>query len=105
MIETKLKAYGLKKVVPDEDLLAETYRAFHRSQELRERFEEMERDEEADEIEIPTNLTEQVRAILGEHGDLRWDDAIKIVLDDTTLDRVREDKQKAKKRSGDFTHT
>ena len=60
MIETKLTAYGLKKVVPDDDLLAETYRAFHRSHELRERFEEMEEefDEEADEIEIPKGLNE-----------------------------------------------
>jgi hypothetical protein len=105
MIETKLQAYGLLKVVPDDDLLAGTYRAFHRSQQLRERFEEMEDkfDEEADEIEIPKDLTERVRAILSEHSDLRWDDAIQVVLDGTTLDRVREEKQKAKKKSGDFT--
>ena len=105
MIETKLQAYGLLKVVPDDDLLAGTYRAFHRSQQLRERFEEMEEkfDEEADEIEVPKDLTERVRAILSEHSDLRWDDAIQVVLDGTTLDRVREEKQKAKKKSGDFT--
>ena len=42
MIERKLKAYGLKKVIPDDDLLAETYRAFRRSERLREKFEEME---------------------------------------------------------------
>ena len=92
-------------MVPDDDLLAETYRAFHRSQQLREKFEEMEEefDEEADEVEIPKDLKEQVRAILAKHGDLRWDDAIQIVLDETTLDRVREEKQKAKKKSGDFT--
>jgi hypothetical protein len=104
-IERQLDAYGLKKVVPDEGLLAETYRAFHRSHELRERFEEMEEefDEEADEIEIPKDLTERVRAILSEHSDLRWEDAIQVVLDGTTLDRVREEKQKAKKKSGDFT--
>jgi hypothetical protein len=104
-IERQLDAYGLKKVVPDEGLLAETYRAFHRSHELRERFEEMEEefDEEADEIEIPKDLTERVRAILSEQSDLRWEDAIQVVLDGTTLDRVREEKQKAKKKSGDFT--
>jgi hypothetical protein len=42
-------------------------------------------------------------AILDEHGDLRWDDAVQIVLDKTQLDRVRTEKQKAKKKSGDFT--
>lgn len=105
MIERKLKAYGLKKATPDDDLLAETYRAFHRSQQLRERFEEMEEefDQQAADIEIPRGLNEGVRAILAEHDDLRWDDAVRLVLDETQLDRVRADKEKAKKKSGDFT--
>jgi hypothetical protein len=103
MIESKLQAYGLEKVFPDDDLLAETYRAFHQSQELRKKFEQI-RDESKDaEIEPPTNLQEQVRAVLNEHDDLRWDDAVQIVLDKTQLDRVRTEKQKAKKKSGDFT--
>jgi Topoisomerase 6 subunit A/Spo11, Toprim domain len=106
MIERKLKAYGLKKVVPDEGLLAETYRAFHRSHELRERFEEMEEefDEEANAVKIPRGLKKRVRAILDRHADLRWDDAVRLVLDGTQLDRVRADKEKAKKKSGDFTN-
>jgi hypothetical protein len=105
MIETKLKAYGLKKAIPDDDVLAETYRAFHRSQKLREKFEEMEEafGEEADAIKIPGGLNKRVRVILNKHGDLRWDDAVRLVLDKTQLDRVRADKEKAKKKSGDFT--
>jgi hypothetical protein len=103
MIERKLQDYGLEKVVPDDDLLAETYRAFHNSQELRKKFEKV-RDEFKDaEVEVPTDLNEQVRAILDEHDDLRWDDAVQIVLDKTQLDHVRTEKQKAKKKSGDFT--
>jgi hypothetical protein len=40
MIERKLREYGLKKVIPDDDeLLADTYCAFHRSHQLREKFE------------------------------------------------------------------
>jgi len=105
MIERKLKAYGLKKVVPDDDLLEETYRAFHRSQKLREKFEEVEEafDEGADEVEIPRGLKKRVLAILAKHADLRWDDAVQVVLDKTQLDRVREEKRQAKKKSGDFT--
>jgi hypothetical protein len=103
-IETKLKAYGLKKVVPDNDLLAETYRAFHRSEQLREKFAEMEEefDEEDEEIEIPEDLKDQVRAILAKNDGLRWDDAIRVALDETQLDRVQAEKEKAKKKSGDF---
>jgi hypothetical protein len=104
MIERKLKDHGLEKVVPDDELLADTYRAFHHSQQLREKFEELkeEFDEEDNEIDIPENLKEKVCAILDQHDDLRWDDAIQIVLDKTQLDRVRGEKQKTKKRTGDF---
>jgi hypothetical protein len=83
-----------------------TYRAFHRSQQLREKFEEVEDefDEASREIEVPKDLREQFSAALDEHSDLRWDDVIQIVLDEAQLDRVRSEKQKAKKRSGDFTN-
>jgi hypothetical protein len=107
MIERKLKDYGLEKVIPpNDDLLSETYRAFHRTRQLREKFEEIEDEfeEEDKKIEVPEDLREQVRAVLEKHGDLRWDDAIQIVLDPTQLDSVRAEKQKAKKKSGDFTN-
>ena len=106
MIERKLREYGLEKVIPvDEQLLANTYCAFHRSQQLREKFEELEEefDDEYAEIQVPKDLKEQVRSVLDDHNDLRWDDAIQIVLDRTQLDRVRAEKQKVKRKSGDFT--
>jgi len=103
MIERKLKAYGLKKVIRDDAVLAETYRAFHRSDELREEFEDLEATMEETRIKVPKNLRGQVSAVLNKHSDLRWDDAIQIVLDETRLDDVRAKKQKAKKKSGDFT--
>jgi hypothetical protein len=102
-IERKLKAYGIKKVIPDDALLAEAYLAFHRSNELQEQFEEMESEFEESKIKVPKNLKNQVRAMLKKHPDLRWDEAIKIVLDETQLDAVRAEKQKAKRKSGDFT--
>src|SRR5262249_54299611 len=37
MVERKIKEYGLKKVIPDDELLGKTYRVFHRSNELREK--------------------------------------------------------------------
>jgi hypothetical protein len=105
MIERKLADYGLDKVVPDEDLLAEAYRAFHRSLQLRERFTEMAQqfDEEALDAEVPDGLKERVRAILAEHTDLRWDNAIQLVLDPKHLNRVRAEREKANRKSGDFT--
>jgi len=97
LVERKLTAYGLKKVVPDEELLAETYRVFHRSDELREEFEDLMATMEESTIKVPKNLKQKVRAILIKHPDLRWDDAIRIVLDATALEDVRGKKQEAKK--------
>jgi hypothetical protein len=105
MIEDKLDDHGLEKVTPDDELLSETYRAFHRSQQLREKFEELESDfdSEASEAAIPKDLNERVRAILAEHDELRWDDAVWLVLDETQIERVHEEKRRARKKSGDFT--
>jgi hypothetical protein len=104
MIERKLQAYGLKKVVPDDDrLLGEVYQAFHRSQQLRKEFKKLDEGFKETKVEVPKDLKEQVRAILAKHADLRWDDAVQVVLDGNQLDHVRAEKQEAKKRSGDFT--
>jgi hypothetical protein len=105
MIELKLHAYGLEKMVPDDVLLAKTYRAFERSQRLRKKFKEMEEqfDEDDAAADIPEDLEARVRAILDEHTDLRWDDAVQCVLDPTQLSRVRAEKGKAERKSGDFT--
>jgi hypothetical protein len=105
MIERKLKAYGLKKAMPDDKTLDEAYRAFHRSQGLREKFDEMveDFDRDAEEVEVPADLKEQVLAVLAKHDDFRWDDAVQIVLDEGQLDHVREKREEARKESGDFT--
>jgi hypothetical protein len=103
MIERKLKAHGIEKVIPDDDVLSEAYEAFHASNQLHEIYEEAASKFEADEIDVPSDLKERVRAVLTEHDDLRWDDAIQIMLDETQLDHVRQKKQKAKKKFGDFT--
>ena len=107
MIERKLKAYGLQKVIPSDEVLAEAYREFHRSDELRWEFEDLMATREESTIKVPKNLKQKVRAILTEHPDLRWDEAIRIALDDTdtddTLAHVRAEKKKAREKSGDFT--
>jgi hypothetical protein len=103
MTERKLKDYSIVKIIPDDDLLSEAYREFGHSQQLREIFERAKSEYEEPEINVPKDLREQVRAILHEHEELRWDDAIEIVLDETQLDHVREKKRDNREKSGDFT--
>jgi hypothetical protein len=102
MIERKLKAAGIEKVIPHDELLKETYHAFHYSEELWEVFEKAEEEFKATKITVPKNLRKQVRKILDESQDLRWDDAVRIVLGEN-IDDVRSEKQKTKRTSGDFT--
>ena len=66
MIERKLKDYGLEKVVPDDDLLAKTYREFHRSQQLREEFEELESEFEGEQKSRSPKLERTSHAVLEE---------------------------------------
>jgi hypothetical protein len=103
MIERKLQTCGLKKVIPDDDVLGETYEEFNRSQQLRKKFEEMEAEFEEDKIKVPKNLKGRVRAILNKNTGLRWVDAIPILLG-AQLDDVKAKKQRAKQNSGDFTN-
>ena len=58
MIERKLKAYGIKKVVPDQATLEDAYRAFHRSEALRPKFEAIAEayDAKAKDVAIPKEL-------------------------------------------------
>jgi hypothetical protein len=103
MIERKLGDYGLQKVIPDDDLLGKAYREFHRSRQLEDKFEEMKHAMKETRIKVPKDLKKRVRGILTKHKDLCWDDALQIVLDKTQLNQVRANKEKAKKKSGDFT--
>jgi hypothetical protein len=70
MIERKLKSHGLKKVIPDNDILAEAYQEFHRSNQLRERFEEIQDEFDETEIKVPKNLSARVRSVLDKHNHL-----------------------------------
>jgi hypothetical protein len=106
MIETKLEAHCIKKVVPSVKVLNDTYVAFHRSHALEEAFEKV-KDEmpKADDIEVPEDLEDQVRNLLDEHSHLRWDDAVHLTFDKTKLDEIEARKAKDKERAGDFTES
>ena len=104
LIEHKLQEHGICKVVPDKDLLCETYQAVHRSTQLEEIFEEAENEFEETEsdIDVPDDLENQVREILKKHADLRWDDAVRVALDETRLDHVRKKKRDDKADAGNL---
>src|SRR5258708_18095292 len=62
MIETKLEAHGIKKVVPSIELLADTYVEFHKSQKIEAAFERLKKDmPDDDDVQVPGDLEDQVR--------------------------------------------
>ena len=57
MVERKLNEVGIKKVIPDDDLLEKTFHSFHYSEELREVFEKAEEEFKATATEIAAPRT------------------------------------------------
>jgi hypothetical protein len=106
MIETKLKAHGIEKVVPGIELLADTYVAFHKSQQIEAAFERLQEDmPDDDDVEVPGDLENQVRKLLDRHSHLRWDDAVQLVLDEDKLQDIEAKKTKSKEEAGDFSES
>jgi DNA topoisomerase VI subunit B len=77
-IERKLIAAGVKKIVPGDRLLRETYRAIVRGDLIREAFEDAraEVEEETETVVIHANLKAEVEALLKKEPTLRWDAAV-----------------------------
>jgi hypothetical protein len=79
-LERKLNEAGVKKIVPDEDLLTEAYVGMERGRRLQEKFDKVEEklDKQLDEkgIEAPDDLQARVEEILEQRPELRWDAAV-----------------------------
>jgi DNA topoisomerase VI subunit B len=77
LIETKLSAHSLTKVIPDDAMLAETFRSVVRGEQARKIVEramaEMTHD---DQGPTPDTLKDQVVDLLRQHPTWRWDQAV-----------------------------
>ena len=83
-IERKLTEHGIKKIVPGDDLLGETYKALVASRRLEEIIAEAIKDaEEEEDDDIPDDLADKVAAYLKKNPTVRWDAAIASILKDS----------------------
>jgi DNA topoisomerase VI subunit B len=76
-VERKLKALGVRKLVPEPDDLAEAYRLFARGTVIRK--EVAKRIAGFGAVEVPADLGAQVRAMLKAHPAMAWDEAVAII--------------------------
>jgi DNA topoisomerase VI subunit B len=84
LIESKLTAIGISKVVPDPDLLASAYRRACQIGLLNRALAAAADDARlrAAEVDLPDDLVERVRAYLEEHPEEPWDSAIARLAED-----------------------
>jgi DNA topoisomerase VI subunit B len=79
-IESKLQQHGIKKIVPNEEMLADAYRLFAHSSAV-EKIIERELDNiDDDATEVPADLEKRVRDYLVQHPERRWEDAVAAIL-------------------------
>jgi hypothetical protein len=81
-IERKLRANGVAKVVPDNELLAEAYAAMEKGRRLQEAAADLadEIDKEDADSTAPKNLQSRVRARLKKNRLERWDAAVRAIV-------------------------
>jgi hypothetical protein len=78
-VEDGLRTHGVEKVVPDASLLANAYVAMKRSAQAGTALAaELERLN-ADPVETPAGLADEVRRRLAENPAATWDDAVKAI--------------------------
>jgi hypothetical protein len=79
-IERKLEEHGIKKVVPDEERLAEAFQLFAHSARVEEAVEAALQDDR-ESIEVPADLSQKVRAYLEDHPETSWEVAVQIIAE------------------------
>jgi hypothetical protein len=91
-VERKLAEHGVEKIVPPKQALDEAYELFERSRRLEEAYERAKADVDiADDISAPVDIERRVGEILKQRPTLRWDAAVRQVLEADDDDDGREE--------------
>jgi hypothetical protein len=87
-VERKLDEYGIKKVIPDRDQLAKTYRLFVRSKRIEKIIQkELGKKDDCD-IPVPENLASRVKKCLTKNRARRWDHAVAAIAADAKSEKA-----------------
>jgi len=81
-IENKFAAYGVKKLIPDDETLAQHARRVIKDRLTKEILDTFANDiqRDTDAAELPEDTRQQVERVLGEHPELPWDAAVALIL-------------------------
>ena len=78
-LEGKLREHDVEKIIPEQDLLAESYAELERGRRLAEAIANLDRIEI--DTDVPDDLQEQVREYLKDHPAERWDAALRSIVE------------------------
>ena len=80
-VEGKLRENGVAKIVPDRSLLTDVYIAMERGRRVEQAAEELLDEIDTEDCKPPKNLEELVRKMLKKSPSIRWDAAVKAIVD------------------------
>jgi DNA topoisomerase VI subunit B len=81
LVEEKLEDYGIKKLVPDRAMLDDAYRLFARGRSVKKTvMAALAKQARTADVDVPSDLAEQVEVYLAEHPTEAWDDAVEALL-------------------------
>jgi hypothetical protein len=79
-IERKLRENNITKIIPDQDLLAESYRLFKRGQCIEKIVEKELKNLDGDDANVPDNLEQCVSEMFAKNPALRWTEAMQRIV-------------------------
>jgi hypothetical protein len=80
-IERKLIEHGIRKVVPNDDLLRDAYNLYAKSKRVEEIVAEAISEVDDEDIPVPDDLSARVTALLKKDPKLRWDEAVAAIVE------------------------
>ena len=80
-IKRKLTEHGVQKIVPAKQTLDKAYGLFERGLLLEEAYDKVKTDVEVADVSAPDDIEKRVAEILKDRPTLRWDAAVKEVLE------------------------
>ena len=80
-VEKKLRANGIKKVIPDEEWLERLYRRAVKGAMASERLEKILEELDDEQVKVPADLDKKVRRYLKKHPAASWHDAVRNIAE------------------------
>jgi hypothetical protein len=84
-IESKLEQHGVKKIVPDDELLAATYRLAIRNREIEKIVARELKKQNFTDATAPSDLADQVHEYLKTNPRARWDEAVNEIAEQSEV--------------------